>query len=90
MTRSRAERSAPTAGHERQAVDLMTALRDHAPWAAASIHRDATVGSLEPGQARRHGGPISGPDPTLVAFGELLDIEVRPSWVGSRLAFAAG
>lgn len=72
-------------GGEAQRIDVMTALRGHTLGAAASIHREATIGSLEPGKYADF--VLLSDDPTRVAVEQLPQIAVRGTWIdGARVS----
>jgi len=75
-------------GDENQCLTVEEALRAHTSGAAASVHRDAVVGSLRPGHFADL--VILSADPLSVAVDELLHIQVLQTWVGGRVVFERG
>lgn len=67
---------------EPHALDVMVALRAHTIGAAASIHREHRVGSLEPGKLADL--VILSADPTQVGLGDIRQLEVQQTWIDGR------
>lgn len=71
-----------TMGPPEQAVEIMLALRGHTLDAARSIHREKSVGSIEPGKLADL-AVLEG-DPTEIPVEELRTLAVLETWVGGR------
>ncbi|MGE2833823.1 amidohydrolase [Mycobacterium sp. SMC-4] len=72
-------------GTDAQSLTVAEALRAHTQTAAASAHREAAVGSLEPGKFADFA--VLAADPLSVSVEELPDIEVTATWVDGRAVF---
>jgi predicted amidohydrolase YtcJ len=66
-----------------QTIDVATALHAHTLGAAASIHRERTVGSIEVGKHADFA--VLAADPTAIAIDELLELQVLQTWIGGEL-----
>lgn len=72
-------------GSGAQCLTVAEALRAHTLTAAASVHRENAVGSLEPGKLADFA--VFDRDPLTVDTDELTDIEVQQTWVGGQRVF---
>lgn len=68
-------------------IDVLTALRAHTLGAAASMHREATIGSVEVGKYADFA--VLSDDPTLVAAERLPELAVLQTWIGGELVSGA-
>ena len=72
-------------GDDGQQISVEEALRAHTLGAAASIHRENLVGTLERGKLADL--VVLSADPVTAPVDELLNIEVMQTWVGGRVVF---
>lgn len=72
-------------GTDEQCLTVEQALRGHTFGAAASVHRERFIGSLEPGKFADFVA-LSG-DPLCVAVDEIGGIAVETTWVGGQRVF---
>lgn len=72
-------------GTARQLIGVEEALQAHTLGAAASVHRESQVGSLEAGKLADF--IVLSADPTVVPLESLLDIKVQQTWVGGSLVY---
>jgi predicted amidohydrolase YtcJ len=73
-------------GSDAQCLTVAEALRGHTLTAAASVHRENAVGSLEPGKLADF--VALDRDPLTVDADELTDIAVQQTWVGGQRVYA--
>ena len=72
-------------GTDAQRISVEQALRGHTLAAAASIHREHAVGSLEPGKLADF--IALSDDPLAVGAEDLLHIGVEQTWIGGQKVF---
>ncbi|MEO7147791.1 MAG: amidohydrolase [Terrimesophilobacter sp.] len=68
-------------------ISVADALKAHTLGAAASIHREKSVGSIEPGKFADF--VILSKDPCAIPMSDLTSIEVLETWVGGVVVFSA-
>ncbi|KUI27902.1 amidohydrolase [Mycobacterium sp. GA-2829] len=72
-------------GSDAQCLTVAEALRGHTLTAAASVHRENAVGSLEPGKLADFA--VFDRDPLTVDTEELTDIMVQQTWVAGQCVY---
>lgn len=68
------------------AISVAEALRAHTLGGAESVHRERRLGSLEPGKLADL--VVLSANPLVVPLVELVDVQVRQTWVGGELVHA--